>query len=106
MQLNFYLLLARILIRSNNFEKLKYLLQYHVIPDSVEMTVLLVALSKSTFATFQLAIDMMHRLKVYDKLIEALIDKSYFFEALQAISIRHHRKWILRIVRIKSARRR
>ena len=68
------------LIRANNFEKLKHLLQYNVIPDSVEMTVLLVAFSKSTFATFQLAIDMMHILKTYDKLIEALIDKAYFLK--------------------------
>ena len=91
-QQNLQLLLARIIIKTNDFEKLKQLLQYHILSDSLEMVTLLINIATQFPMAFYLAIDMMFRLKSFDKLIDALIEKNYMLEALQVINYKNASK--------------
>ena len=91
-QQNLQLLLARIIIKTNDFEKLKQLLQYHILSDSLEMVTLLINIATQFPMAFYLAIDMMFRLKSFDKLIDALIEKNYMLEALQVMNYKNASK--------------
>ena len=80
------ILLANIFLKINDFEKLQKLLQYRILADSFEMSILLIEASNQFSAAFHLAVDMIHRLNSHDKLIDMLIEKKFMFEALQIMN--------------------
>lgn len=87
-QQNLYMLLIKVLIKGKYIERLKQLLQYRVVPDSLELAGLLVSDPKS----FQLAVDMMFRLKTFDKLVDVLIEKDFVFEAMKTMGYKNPQK--------------
>jgi hypothetical protein len=68
------------------------LLQYHVLTDSLELARILIALgstdsklNKKTIyyePSFQLGLDMLQRLKIYDEIVVALVNESLVMKAL------------------------
>ena len=76
-------LLINLLVRSGQFYQLHQLLQYHIISDSKPLACLLLSLEAAYPASFQLAMDMLCRLKTSDEEItEILLSKGQVISAL------------------------
>ena len=76
-------LLINLLVRSGQFYQLHQLLQYHIISDSKPIACLLLSLEAAYPAAFQLAMDMLCRLKSSDEEItEILLSKGKVISAL------------------------
>lgn len=76
-------LLINILVRSEQFYQLHQLLQYHVIRDSKPLACLLLSLEAVYPPSFQLAMDMLCRLRTSDELItEILLSKGKVISAI------------------------
>ncbi len=84
---NLQLLLARLLIKTHNYNTLHQLIQYHIFTDSRDFANILLALSNPNnlayySPAFQLSMDMFSRLKANDEIADALMDKSMVYDAL------------------------
>lgn len=77
-------LLINLLVRQRSFFLLHQLLQYHVISDSKPLACLLLSLENVYPASYQLALDMLARLKNSgEEICEILLSKGYVLSALR-----------------------
>eukprot|EP00287_Rhodomonas_sp_CCMP768_P010853 CAMPEP_0196737916 /NCGR_PEP_ID=MMETSP1091-20130531/15492_1 /TAXON_ID=302021 /ORGANISM="Rhodomonas sp., Strain CCMP768" /LENGTH=312 /DNA_ID=CAMNT_0042081829 /DNA_START=51 /DNA_END=989 /DNA_ORIENTATION=- len=65
------------------YNVLHQLLQYHVIQDSLSVAHRLLDLEREYRPALQLALDMLHRLKAHQELLEALLSRGLVVEAVQ-----------------------
>mmetsp|Transcript_36257 Transcript_36257/g.85934 ORF Transcript_36257/g.85934 Transcript_36257/m.85934 type:complete len:652 (+) Transcript_36257:212-2167(+) len=65
------------------YNVLHQLLQYHVIQDSLSVAQRLLALEVAYKPALQLALDMLHRLKAHQDLLEALLSRGMVVQAVQ-----------------------
>ena len=79
-QHNFQMLIAKVFIRTQNYQKLQEYLQYHIIKDSMDIAFLLIGNVKVFNSGFLIAVDMLHRLKAFQKLSDLLFEHSFQFE--------------------------
>merc|ERR1712141_468416 len=76
-------LLINLLVQSGQFYQLHQLLQYHIISDSKPLACILLSLEAVYPAAFQLAMDMLSRLKTSgEEIIEILFSKGKVISAL------------------------
>ena len=77
-------LLINLLVQSGQFYQLHQLLQYHIISDSKPLACLLLSLEAVYPAAFQLAMDMLSRLKTtsHEEITEILLSKGKVLSAL------------------------
>ena len=77
-------LLINLLVQSGQFYQLHQLLQYHIITDSKPLACLLLSLEAVYPAAFQLAMDMLSRLKTTsdEEITEILLSKGKVISAL------------------------
>mmetsp|Transcript_2603 Transcript_2603/g.5893 ORF Transcript_2603/g.5893 Transcript_2603/m.5893 type:complete len:645 (+) Transcript_2603:1348-3282(+) len=85
LHLNSQMLLARLLVRAHSFVLLQELVLYSTFNDSRDLAHLLLSLSKSPSealfpSAFQLAIDMLTRLKLFDEVADVLLSRGYCYE--------------------------
>lgn len=86
------LLLIKMLIKSKEFVTLHQMVQYHVFSDSRELAQALLVLSSPSNSThyaaaYQLAIDMLCRLRAPEQVATALLDRNSPIESLNYVSI-------------------
>mmetsp|Transcript_13289 Transcript_13289/g.24931 ORF Transcript_13289/g.24931 Transcript_13289/m.24931 type:complete len:617 (-) Transcript_13289:3160-5010(-) len=89
--LTLQILLTKMLIKGKDFVGLHQMVQYHVFSDSREIAQALLVLSnpnnhKHYLPAYQLAIDMLCRMKATEDVAEALIERHNLFEALEFVS--------------------
>ena len=87
-QQNVQVLLVKILLKEQEFLKLEQFMQHNVISDSIEISNLMLANSSSYEPFWQTGVDMLLRLKAYDRLVEVLIEKNYYFESFFVLEIK------------------
>lgn len=85
-------MLIKFIIKTQDYTTLHSLLQYHVLTDSLELARILTALgstesklSRRTFyyrPAFQLGLDMLQRLRIFDEIVVALINEGVVMKAL------------------------
>ncbi|CAG9318874.1 C18orf8_2 [Blepharisma stoltei] len=84
------ILLAKVLIESQNFVLLQQLFEHNMFNDNGDFANLMIELSKGTNSicyppAFQIGIDMLYRLESYGALAEAFLNNGMIFEALQLL---------------------
>lgn len=87
-QHNIQILLVKILMRKQDFLKIEQLMQHNVVSDSMETCNLLLSNFHLYEPFWQTAADMLVRLKEYDRLVEILIDKNFYFESYLVLEIK------------------
>lgn len=86
LNLNLQILLARLLIQAHSYTLLEELALYSIFNDSRDFAHLLLSLSKShggeamLSSAFQLAIDMLFRLKLYDEVADVFLSRGLVYE--------------------------
>jgi hypothetical protein len=85
-----YELLIHLLVRNNRYYQLHQFLQYHVIADSFHVACQLLSLESTYPPAYQLALDMLKRLRSYDEILEVFLTKGNLFQALRFL--RNHFK--------------
>lgn len=87
--LNLQILLARLLVRSHSYTLIEELILHNTFTDSRDLAHLLLSLSKSDSlfpAAFQLAIDMLTRLKLYGEVADVFLNRGFPYEVARMTS--------------------
>jgi hypothetical protein len=84
-QSNLQMLLARLLVRAHSFALLQELVLYNAFSDSRDLAHLLLSLASQQSSSvlpagFQLGIDMLSRLRLYDEVADVLLTRGYAYE--------------------------
>lgn len=87
-QHNIQIVLVKILMRKQNFQKIEQLMQHNVVSDSMDACNLLLTNCHLHEPFWQTGVDMLIRLKEYDRLVEVLIDKNFYFESYFVLEIK------------------
>ena len=86
-QLNFHLLLMKLLLKAQKFSDIEGLIQHHVLPDCLEISCLLISYSDIHEQFWHIAVDMLNRMKAIDKVVDLLLEKNLFFDAFQFMEV-------------------
>eukprot|EP00004_Rigifila_ramosa_P003558 TRINITY_DN1380_c0_g1_i10.p1 TRINITY_DN1380_c0_g1~~TRINITY_DN1380_c0_g1_i10.p1 ORF type:complete len:724 (+),score=165.68 TRINITY_DN1380_c0_g1_i10:219-2174(+) len=80
-----YEFVINMLVTHKMFPQLHQFLQYHVISDSVHVAYLLLSLEAIYPPSYQLALDMMKRLGLFNEIVEVLLTKGQVMAALRFV---------------------
>ncbi|OMJ67741.1 hypothetical protein SteCoe_35020 [Stentor coeruleus] len=80
------LLLAKILVKAGLFNKFQDLIIYSAVSDSYEIVNYLISLIPIHYNSLQLSVDMLFRLRAYEKLIDLSLDKNFIYETLMLLT--------------------
>jgi hypothetical protein len=85
-QQSFQTILISLLRKINNFSLISIFLQYHSLPDSIELAKFLIEeCPSSDLNAFQMGLDILIRLKKYEEVFMALVNKNMIKEALHFV---------------------
>lgn len=91
-QQNIQILFVKLLLKSENYIMLQHQLQLRIISDSSELATLLLANSTKYPNFFQMAVDILYRIKALEKLIDTLIGANLIYEAVKIMQVRNAEK--------------
>lgn len=80
------LLLARILVKSGNLITLENLLHFGVLTDSYEIINLLIQIVPIYANALQIGVDMLFRMRYFEKLIDVMLYKNFVYESLSLLA--------------------
>jgi hypothetical protein len=106
-QTNLQMLLARLLVRGHSFALLQELVLYNTFSDTRDLAHLLLALASQQIgsflpAAFQLGIDMLSRLRLYDEVTDVLLSRGYAYEVAKE-GVAGKQQLIVDIARLQQA---
>jgi hypothetical protein len=85
-QQSFQTIMISLLRKINNFSLISIFLQYHSLPDSIELAKFLIEeCPNSDLNAFQTGLDILIRLKKYEEVFMALVNKNMIKEALHFV---------------------
>ena len=85
-QSSLQLLLARMLVKSGNWIRLESLLIYHTFSDSYELVNFLIQLIPTHYNALQFSVDMLFRIRHFEKLVDVMLDKDFVYESLTLLA--------------------